>query len=223
MGFDQVFRGVLAAVGAIVSVGGSSAAIAYAIFRWFGKSWLDQQFKKQLEHLKHEQQKEIVQLKHQINSLFSRVSKIHEKEFEVLPRAWTLLHEAHGAVFRVICALKEYPDFASMRDPQFEAFLSACRLEEFQKEELRRADGGKRLRCYQNWIFWIELNDAKKAQVGLNNCLAVNSIFMTEGAAPAVQDHRPVLAARPYRRRDCASARSGGFRAVQQGEHGKGI
>lgn len=178
MTFDQVFQAAFTWVGGIVAVGGSSAAIAYGLFRWLGKGWLDQQFKKQLERLKHDQQKEIEQLRHQINSLFSRVSKIHEKEFEVLPRAWTLLHEAHGAVFRVVSALKEYPDFARMSEPQFEAFVSSCRLEEFQKEELRKAEN--RLQCYQNWIFWIELNDAKTAQVGLNNYLAVNSIFMTD-------------------------------------------
>jgi hypothetical protein len=178
--FDQFLRNVLASIGGIVTVGGGSAAIAYCIFRWFGKAWLDQQFKKQLEHLKHDQQKEIEHLKHQINSLFSRVSKIHEKEFEVLPAAWKLLHEAHGAVFRVICALKEYPDLSSMSEPHFEAFLSTCRLEDFQKEELRKTDRAKRLGVYQNWIFWVELNDAKKTQVELNNYLAVNSIFMME-------------------------------------------
>jgi cell division protein FtsB len=66
-------------MGRIVAVGGSSAAIAYGLFCWFGKGWLEQQFNKQLERLKHDQQKEIEQLRHQINSLFSRVSKIHEK------------------------------------------------------------------------------------------------------------------------------------------------
>jgi hypothetical protein len=178
MTFDQFLHAALASVGGIVTVGGGSAAIAYGLFRWLGKSWLDQQFKKRLEQLKHDQQKEIELLKHQINSLFSRVSKIHEREFEVLPRAWTLLHEAHGQVFRVICALKEYPDFDRMSGPQFEAFVSACRLEEFQKEQLRIAEN--KLQYYQNWIFWIELNDAKTAQAALNNYLAVNSIFMTD-------------------------------------------
>jgi len=178
MTLAQALQTALAWFGAIVALGGGSAAIAYGLFRWLGKSWLDQHFKKQLERLKHDQQKEIEQFRHQINSLFSRVSKIHEKEFEVLPRAWTLLHEAHGAVFRVVSALKEYPDFEAMSEPQFEAFVSSCRLEEFQKAELRKAEN--RLRCYQNWIFWIELNDAKNAQVALNNYLAVNSIFMTD-------------------------------------------
>jgi len=65
-----------------------------------------------------------------------------------------------------------------MSDAQFEAFLSSCRLEEFQKAELRTTNN--RLQCYRNWIFWIELNDGKTAQVALNNYLAVNSIFMTD-------------------------------------------
>jgi hypothetical protein len=124
--------------GVLTSVGLSVATI-YGLLQWFGKSWMDQQFKKRLEQLKHDQQKEIEQLRHQINALFSRVSKIHEKEFEVLPRAWTLLHQAYGSVFRVAMPFKFFP-------------------------------------------FWIELNDAKTAQIALNNYLAVNSIFMTDEA-----------------------------------------
>jgi len=65
-----------------------------------------------------------------------------------------------------------------MSDAQFETFVSSCRLEEFQKAELRTTTN--RLQCYRNWIFWIELNDGKTAQVALNNYLAVNSIFMTD-------------------------------------------
>src|SRR5207253_1510705 len=51
---------------------------------------------KGLERFRHEQAKEIEHLRHEINSLFSRVSKIHEREFEVLPAAWQKLHESYG-------------------------------------------------------------------------------------------------------------------------------
>jgi hypothetical protein len=63
MTFDEVLQAALASVGGIVTVGGGSAAIAYGFFGWFGKSWLDQQFKQRLEQLKHDQQKEIEQLR----------------------------------------------------------------------------------------------------------------------------------------------------------------
>jgi hypothetical protein len=178
LSIDQALQIVFASIGRLLAVGGGSAVVAYAIFRWLGKSWLDQQFKKQLEQFKHDQRKELEQLRHDINALFSRISKIHEKEFEVLPRAWQLLHIAHGAVFHVVKALKQFPDFDRMSVPQFEEFVKACRLPDFQKNELR--DANDRQKHYQEAIFWVELGEAKKAQTELNNYLALNSIFMTE-------------------------------------------
>ncbi len=174
----QMFQAFGTWVGAVAAVGGSSAAIAYALFRWLGAKWLDQHFNKRLEEMKHEQQIELERLKHEINSLFSRVSKIHEKEFEVLPQAWNLLQQAHGAVFGVASPLKQYPEFSKMSEQQFEEFVGASRLAEYQKTELRASTD--RLKYYQQKIIWVDLGEARKAQIALNNYLAVNSIFMTE-------------------------------------------
>jgi hypothetical protein len=40
-------------------------------------------------------------MRRQVQWEFSRISKIHEKEFEVLPNAWLMLHEAYGYAFGV--------------------------------------------------------------------------------------------------------------------------
>jgi hypothetical protein len=64
MSLDQTFRDLAAWIVAVFAVGGSSAVIAFGLFRWFGEKWLDQHFKKRLEALKHAQQQEIELLKH---------------------------------------------------------------------------------------------------------------------------------------------------------------
>src|SRR5690242_15877128 len=64
MTLAQTLQTAFAWFGGIVALGSGSAAIAYGLFRWLGKSWLDQHFKKQLERLKHDQQKEIKQFRH---------------------------------------------------------------------------------------------------------------------------------------------------------------
>lgn len=174
---DQAVQAVLASITRLLLAGGGGAAVAFALFRWFGKSWIDQRFKKELEEFKHEKNKELEQLRHDINTLFSRVSKVHEKEFEVLPKAWQLLNEAQGAVFQVAKPLRQYPDFNRLSAEQFEALLKESRLMDFQKEELRNAPD--RLKYYREALFWVELGEAKSARVGLNNYLALNSIFMT--------------------------------------------
>lgn len=178
---DQAIQAFFASIGRLLVVGGGGAVIAFGLFRWLGKRWLkgwiDQYFQKQLEEFKHEKNKELEQLRHDINTLFSRISKVHEKEFEVLPNAWKLLNEANGRVFQLIKALREWPEFSRLSSDQLEAFLKHSRLLDFQKEELRAAPD--QLKYYEEKMFWIELDDAKNARAALNNYLALNSIFMT--------------------------------------------
>jgi hypothetical protein len=182
-----------ASVGRLLAVGGGGALVGYSIFRWLGKRWLEQQFQKQLQQLKHDQEKELEQLRHDINALFSRISKIHEKEFEVLPKAWQLLHEANGSAFQVVRALKHFPDFDRMPERHFEEFLAGCGLPDFKKNELRTAND--RSKYYEEAIFWVELGEAKHARTELNNYLALNSIFMTESLRQQFRDINRDLAA----------------------------
>jgi hypothetical protein len=116
---------------------------------------------------------------------FSRVSKIHEREFEVLPKSWFLLHEAHGRAANLVGILKDIPDFRSMSDSALEEFLGACRLPEHEKQRLVSTTRANRSKCYTDAMSWIELGDAETAQRILNNYLIENRIFMTAELAEA--------------------------------------
>jgi hypothetical protein len=183
--------------GGIGAVGGVAAVLGLS--RWLGDVWLGRilekekvKHAKEIENLKAVFSRELEQLRHDMNVLFSRITKIDEKEFEVLPRAWQLLQEANGAMFNVVKALKRVPDFSRMSGPQFEEFLKTCRLADFKKNELK--DAKDKERCYSEALFWLELEDAKKAQIDLNNHLAVNSIFMTESLRQQFSDINQALA-----------------------------
>src|SRR5947209_17820989 len=108
----------------IIAIGGGAAALAYGLFVWLGKRWLEQHFTKSLERLRHEQAKEIEHVRHEINSLFSRVSKIHEREFEVLPAAWEKLHQSYGRIFQACKPLVEYRDLNRMSNGELAEFLT---------------------------------------------------------------------------------------------------
>jgi hypothetical protein len=110
--------------------------------------------------------------------LFSRISKIHDKEFEVLPVAWLKLHQAYGQVFQLCSAFKQFPDFGLMNTAQFEGFVAACRLHEVHKKELLQSSDPNA--DYQRWIFWQDMAEAKAAQEDFNNYLVMNRIFMTQ-------------------------------------------
>lgn len=124
MTVGTIFRDFLA----VFATAGGGAAIAWAIFSKFGDRWLENAFAKRFEAFKHEQAKELEHLRHKITSLFSRISKIHDKEFEVLPVAWFKLHEAYGRIYELCSAYKEFPELGQMNALHFEAFVAACGL-----------------------------------------------------------------------------------------------
>src|SRR5437868_915408 len=107
----------------VLSAGGTSAAIVYGLVKMYGQKWLDKHFASQLEELKHEHQKELENVKHTIQSTFSRIVKVHEREYEVLPKAWFLLHVSLGSANNAIASMKFRPTFENMPDSQFQEFL----------------------------------------------------------------------------------------------------
>ena len=61
-------------------------AAAYAFFQFLGRRWLEARFAERLEKFKHDQNQEIERLRYRINALMDRTTKLHQHEFEVLPK-----------------------------------------------------------------------------------------------------------------------------------------
>lgn len=59
----DLIKNVMSIIGKLFATSGISIAIALGIFKWLGKNWIEQKFKAQLESLRHEQQKEIENLR----------------------------------------------------------------------------------------------------------------------------------------------------------------
>lgn len=172
----QYINQTLEAIGGIVAVGGAASAIAWAFFTFLGKKWLDAKFDERLESFRIEKAKEIEQLRHEISSLYSRISKVHEKEFEVIPTVWLKFHEAYGRVFTVVSSLRQHPALNRYSQAEVEEFLNGSRLREFEKDEIRGATDKEQY--YLDRMFWIELADAKSAQNGFHNYLIGNRLFV---------------------------------------------
>ena len=115
-------------LGKIIAYGGGSVAIAYAAFTFFGKKWIENLFKKKIEVYKHEHAKEIERLKYQINSLLNRVTKIHEKEFEVLPAAWNKLYDALEMISSFTSTFQQYPDLDRFSPDELSKFAISYKL-----------------------------------------------------------------------------------------------
>lgn len=177
----------------LLVVGPSVAAALVAtvgLWKWFGQKWIEQRLgiglekfkaeqQKELEGFKTEQQKELERLRHRLSS---RISKIHEKEFEILPKAWLMLNDLHGTVAIALdLTFKTYPDFRRLPDAQFEEFLTvspASRLSDFQREALRKAPD--RQKFFSEAMAGIHFDDAQEKQRLFHNYLIEHRIFMTD-------------------------------------------
>ncbi|HBB96593.1 MAG TPA: hypothetical protein DC054_14510 [Blastocatellia bacterium] len=92
----------------------AASGIVYALFMFVGKKWIENQFARRLKAYERKQ-----------NSLFNRITKIHEKEIEILPTAWRKLLEAHGHLARLIQPSRIEREFSQMNEEQ---------LKEWQRE-----------------------------------------------------------------------------------------
>ena len=163
-----------------IKYAGGSVAIAYLLFTWLGKRVVENWFSKRMEAYKNAQAQELEEFKYKINALLNRVTKIHEKEFEVLPKAWELLQNALGQVGHMASPLQSYPDFTWMSETEFHEFLENTKLKKHEIEKLEYLSPADRNKFYQERVFWHELYDARSRINDLHNFLLHNKIFLSK-------------------------------------------
>jgi CRISPR/Cas system CMR-associated protein Cmr1 (group 7 of RAMP superfamily) len=101
---------IAAAFGAAVFTLSTLTGLALWLFKTFGDRWLSSKFSERLEAFKHDQQKEIEHLRFEINKLFDRTTKLHQQEFIVLPKAWSLLVTSYSAARSMTASLELSPN-----------------------------------------------------------------------------------------------------------------
>lgn len=162
-------------LGELVAYGGGSAVVAYLLFQYLGKTWIENKFSQRLDQLKHQQALELQRLRVEIDSLLSGALKLQDREFQVLPEAWQKLDEAHGLVSWLVSPMQEYPDLDRMTPAQLEEFLVTTEFTETQKDQLRASQ--KKVSSYTDIVFWYRLHKVKVAFSDLQKFVARNGIF----------------------------------------------
>jgi hypothetical protein len=136
---DHIYQFVLQGIGWLILYGGSIAAAAYAMFRFFGETWLKSRFDRQLEALKSGQEQELERLRFRINTLFDRATKLHQSEFEVLPEIWHRLVLAHNAIGVFTNEFQQYPDLSRMTAVELDEYLEGTTLKPSEKDAIRQS------------------------------------------------------------------------------------
>lgn len=167
----------------VLAAGVAGALLLWPLFKRLADKWLDKHFASQLEELKHEHQKELENVKHTIQSTFSRVVKVHEREYEVLPKAWFMLHVAYGSAQTAVARLKTRPDFWNMSDGDVEELLKRSKLLPHQQDVVRTYSPADRQVYFSERMSELELQEAVDKRKEFNNYLIEHRIFMTKELA----------------------------------------
>jgi len=139
-----------------------------------------------LGQLKHEHAKEIERLKLEINTLLSRVTKLHEREFTVVPEAWARLQEALWQLQSFVSVFQSYPDLERMPQERFEEFLESSKLLNSEKNQIR--ESCEKNKIYQEIIFWYDLREVRNRYAEFHRYLEKNCLFMPPDLRKAFSD-----------------------------------
>ena len=175
-------------IGKIIAYGGGTAALAYLIFMLLGQKWIEAKFAERLEAYKHAQERELEQYRHQVSIMLSRVTKIHEKEIEVLPEIWQKLQAALGYVAKITSPLQFGPNLNPMNSEELEEFLKKSNLRESHKKNLINTPAIDRNTFYTKTIFWYHLHEAKSAVDEFHNFFLFNRIFLSQDLKKEFQE-----------------------------------
>jgi hypothetical protein len=168
-----------ALVGKIIIFGGGSVAIAYGFFIFLGKKWIENKFATQLEEYKTNQNKELEDFRYKIRTLFNRIVKIHEKEYEVLPEAWVKLHDARDSVSFLVKPWQSYPNFNRLKESNIRELLKT-KYKWSDKQITELIDAENKDIFFNKVIFNQSCDDTQKKIIDFHRYIVRNSIFMSK-------------------------------------------
>jgi len=172
-------------LGKALVVGGGASLVAYQAFKHLAAKWLDARFEKNLQQLVHDQNKEIERLRSDLTKSFDRATKLHQREFEVLPKIWDDVSEAYWATASLVSPLQTMPDLNRMQEKQLTSFVAQSELADWQKEDLLAAPD--KTKKYGELIYWHKLNRVNQAHRAADIALSRSGIFVHDGISEKLQ------------------------------------
>ena len=165
-------------IGKALVLGGSASLVAYQAFKHFAAKWLDARFEKNLQQLVHDQNKEIERLRSDLTKSFDRATKLHQREFEVLPKIWDEVCEAYWATASLVSPLQTMPDLNRVQEKHLSSFIAQSELADWQKEELMLEND--KTKTYGEMIYWHKLHRVNQAHRTADIALNRNGVFVKD-------------------------------------------
>lgn len=152
-------------VGQLVAAGGGGAIVAFGLFRFLGQSWIQNQFSKDLEVAKPE-----------IALVTARRLKLHDREYEVFPEAWSKLNKASESLGRAIASFRSMPDLERMAEDELTDWIGRSDLTAGEKAYL--LDEHKKNRALGRILDARGVSEAHKAFSDFHTYIQENRIFI---------------------------------------------
>lgn len=159
-------------VGKVVTAGGGGAVVAYAIFRFLGKGWIENKFAKELEAAKSE-----------ISILASRKLKLHDREYIVFPEVWSRLNKAYDSLFTAVVSFNEIPNFEVMGESELKEWASSY-LSDDERSNFTKVEDEKKGDAFARILEERKIRDSEKSYDELHSYLQHNRIFLS----PEIKD-----------------------------------
>jgi len=153
-------------LGQLIAAGGGGAIVAYAVFKFLGKSWIENQLAKDLEVAKSE-----------ISLLAARKMRLHDREYVVFPEVWGKLNKASASLGKAVMSFREIPFFGRMSEDELRAWVERSDLSESEREYLLGEED--RTRAYNRIMDLRCLHEAHRDFVDFHTYLQCNRIFLS--------------------------------------------
>jgi len=163
----------------VLSVGGA-AGVAFLLIKYFGSKIINNQFEKSVE-----------KFKFMINSKFDRISKIHEKEFEILPKIWMLLINTNNDFYSLTAFYTTYPNLDVLSDIEFNDYMESRKLNKNEIQKIKNAVN--KTDVFIEIDFWNKLNKINISYNSFSLYYFENRIFLTEEIEKLVEDIRLIF------------------------------
>ena len=159
---DLIFSGL----GQMIAAGGGGALVTFFLFKFLGKSWIENQLSKNLEVAKSE-----------ISLLAARKMKLHDREYVVFPEVWSKLNKAFASLGNAVISFREFPDLGRMSHAELETWMERSGLKDDEKAYLLGETD--KIMAYSRILDWRSLLEANKDFVDFHTYLQSNRIFLS--------------------------------------------
>ncbi len=174
---ETIYEAITQLIGDVVIYAGSMAAFSYAIFVFLGKKWIEAKFARDIEKYKSEQEVELEKLKLNINTLFNKVLKIQDREYDILPTLWGKLHILKLAVSNTITLFKQIPKLNSYSNEDLKKFIHNNNIPNDIAEKLYRESDKQKY--YSLYLDALQMKVALNAFSEFSEYFEVNKIFLS--------------------------------------------